>query len=140
MTCFQLFLEAVRVSQFKKKDSCSCCVAFKRLSCVRSAFVLTNKENKEGREPRTVRRRGSAERAPLGRATECTRTHNFDDFSSTSPFICRSPQLSNISSMSSCCCDDAQQVVEAVWTRIGHCLPTMTVALIDPIFRSSKQA
>ena len=84
----------------KEIDSCTCCAAFQRLSCVRSSFVLTNRENKEGREPRRVRGRGSAERASHGRATERMSTHDFDDVSSVSPSICCSPQLSNISSIS----------------------------------------
>ena len=61
-------------------------------------FCPDKQENKDGREPRRVRGRGCAE---LRHTTECMRAHNFDDFSSMSPLILSSPQLSNISTRSS---------------------------------------
>ena len=61
-------------------------------------FCPDKQENKDGREPRRVRGRGGAE---LRHTTECMRAQNFDDFSSMSPLILSSPQLSNISTRSS---------------------------------------
>ena len=104
MTCFQLLLEAVRVSWFKKENRLTFMLCGLPASVV-CPFVLCPDKQREQRGTGTTQRARTREvpsARRIGHATECTRMHDFDDFSSMSLLICSSPpQLSNISSMSS---------------------------------------